>query len=157
MVIEWVAINFLPLPWSQSASVLSSIRQKPPGRYFLCYSSSRGSLVCWCRVTGLEGHNYIFLLSFALNSVPVEGRKERWCQGLRASVWQLLLSKSELLLRSGGEMTCWCQRFPLNLPTYVNTNPSWDRLCKNITQYDLRKEAQMQMFSGKEIIRIKSG
>lgn len=88
-------------PWSRSASVLSSTRQKPPGRYFLRYISSRGRLVCQRRVIGLKGHRCDFLLSFGLNLVLEEGRKENWCWGPTTSGWRVQLSKSEVLLRLG--------------------------------------------------------
>lgn len=46
----WVSGNQpFTSPWSQSASVLPSIRQKPPRKYFLhTHISSHVRLLCWC-------------------------------------------------------------------------------------------------------------
>lgn len=133
----------------------SSIRQKTLGRYFLCCSSSHGSLMCQCQVMGLRGHSCNLLLSCALNSMPPEGRKESWCWRLRASGWQLI-SKCGQQLRSVGKWSADAKTFHHHSPPMqarMQTETHWN----NITQHDWRKEAPGADVQWEKRIWIKYG
>lgn len=157
MVIEWVAIILLPLPGARVHQCFPALGRSLLESIFCTHISSHVRLSCSCWVTGLKGHSFNFLLSFTLNLGPKESRK-RWCWWSASS--GRFCFPSQTRYWDQGKKSCWCSRFLSPLSTFANTHLNWGRLQRHISQHYgqhyWRKEAPLQMFSGKEIIGIKS-
>lgn len=96
----WVGGNqTFTSPWSQSASVLPSIRQKPPRKYFL----HTYFLMCKAVALVLSHRAQRTQLQFLAKFHFELSAKGKWKKVvLVVSIfWPVLLSKSNLLLRSG--------------------------------------------------------